>query len=195
MYSKQVCLSYWYYIIHDKQNKKGKIEQDICRYTQTGVPDIWRTRQGRRRSGAATTDHGSGPPRTGPEPPRAGPGPLQVEAGPPAGLSLRSQPRGPDPAPYSGRGPEPSQAPVGAAADPRSGAATCPTGPTSEPPLPAWAGVRNRHVPLWARPPTPGSGAATCPTGTSLLPETSPPAALNASGWDVRCQTRAWDGF
>ena len=88
-----------------------------CRYTQTGVPSP--TRQGRRRSGVATTDHGPGPPRTGPEPPRAGPGPLQVEAGPPAGLSLRSQPRGPDPAPYSGRGPEPSQAPVGVAADPR----------------------------------------------------------------------------
>ena len=53
--------------------------------------------------------------------------------------------------------------------------------------LAAWAGVRNRHVPLWARPPTPGSGAVTCPTGTSLLPEASPPAALNAGGWGVRC--------
>ena len=74
VYCKQVYLSYWYYIIHDKQNKKGKIEQDICRYTQTGVPSP--TRQGRRCSGAATTDHGSGPPRTGPEPPRAGPEPL-----------------------------------------------------------------------------------------------------------------------
>jgi len=141
MYSKQVCLSYWYYIIHDKQNKKGKIEQDICRYTQTGVPDIWRTRQGRRRSGAATTDHGSGPPRTGPKPPWAGPGPLQVEARPPTCLSLRSQPRGPDPAPYSGRGLEPSQAPVGAAADPR---------------------VRRRHVShragLWSSAPRLGRG-------------------------------------
>ena len=60
----------------------------LCRYTQIEVPSP--TRQGRRRSGAATTDHGLGPPRTGPEPPRAGPGPLQVEAGPPGGLSHRA---------------------------------------------------------------------------------------------------------
>ena len=97
-----------------------------CRYTQTGVPSP--IRQGRSRSGAATTDHGSGPPRTGPEPPRAGPGHLQVEAGPPGGLSHQA----------------------------------------SGPPLPARAGVRSRHVPLWAWPPTPGSGAATCPTGADL---------------------------
>ena len=38
----------------------------------------------------------------------------------------------------------------------------------SGPPLPTRAGVRSRHVPLWARPPTPGSGAATCPTGADL---------------------------
>ena len=116
-----------------------------CRYTQTGVPSP--TRQGRRRSGAATTDHGPGPPRTGHEPPRAGSGPLQVEAGPPGGLSHQA-----------------SQAQA------------------SGPPLPARAGVRSRHVPLWARPPTPGSGAATYPTGTSLLPEASPPATLNDGG-------------
>ena len=183
IYSKQVCLSYWYYIIHDKQNKKGKIEQDICRYTQTGVPDIWRTRQGRRRSRAATTDHGSGPPRTGPEPPRAGPGPLQVEAGSPGGLSHRASQGTRTQHPIwvgvrSPRKPLWARPPT-----PGSGAATCPTGPASGPPLPAWAGVRNRHVPLWARPPTLGSGAATCPTGTSLLPEASPPTALNAGGW------------
>ena len=59
-----------------------------CRYTQTGVP--FPTRQGRRRSGAATTDHGSGPPQTGPEPPRVGPGPPRVEAGPLGGLSLQA---------------------------------------------------------------------------------------------------------
>ena len=100
-------------------------------YNQIGVPSP--TRQGRRRSGAATTDHGPGPPRTGPEPPRAGLGPLQVEAGPPGGLSHQA-----------------SQAQA------------------SGPPLPARAGVRSRHVPLWARPPTPGSGAATCPTGADL---------------------------
>ena len=116
-----------------------------CRYTQIGVPSP--TRQGRRRSGAATTDHGPGPPRTGPEPPRARPGPLQVEAGPPGGLSHQA-----------------SQAQA------------------SGPPLPARAGVRSRHVPLWARPPTPGPGAATCPTGASLPPEASPPAALNDGG-------------
>ena len=128
----------------------------LCRYTQIGVPSP--TRQGRRRSGAATTDHGPGPPRTGPEPPRAGPGPLQVEAGPPGGLSHQA-----------------SQAQA--------------TGP----PLPARAGVRSRHVPLWAWPPNPGSGATMCPTGASLPPEASPPAALNAGGWDVRCQSRASD--
>jgi len=88
----------------------------MCRYTQTGLPSP--TRQGRRRSGVATTDHGSGPPRTGPEPPRAGPGPLQVEAGPPGGLSHRAS-QGTQTQHYLGRNPEPSQAPVGAAADPR----------------------------------------------------------------------------
>ena len=38
----------------------------------------------------------------------------------------------------------------------------------SGPPLPARAGVRSHHVPLWARPLTPRSGAATCPTGADL---------------------------
>ena len=130
----------------------------LCRYTQIGVPSP--TRQGRRRSGAATTDHGSGPPRTGPEPPRAGPGPLQVEAGPPADLSLRSQPRGPDPAPYSSGGPEPSQAPVGAAADPR---------------------VRHRHVSHRAdlRTSAPSSGRGPEPP--------RPPVGAAAEPW-VRCR-------
>ena len=96
------------------------------------------TRQGRRRSGAATTDHGSELRWTGPEPPRAGP---------PGGLSHQA-----------------SQAQA------------------SGPPLPTRAGVRSRHVPLWARPPTLGYGAATCPTGASLPPEASPPAALNDGG-------------
>ena len=129
------------------------MKQSLCRYTQTGVPSP--TRQGRRRSGTATTNHGSGPPRAGPEPPRAGPGPLQAEAGPPAGLNLRSQPRGPNPAPYSGRGPEPSQAPVGTAADPR---------------------VWRRHVSHRAdlRTSAPrlgqGSGAATSPCGRGRRP-------------------------
>ena len=163
----------------------------LCQCNQTGVPSP--TSQGRRRSGAATTDHGSGPPQTGPEPPRAGPGPLQVEAGPPGGLSHRASQGTRTQHPIwvgvrSPRKPLWARPPT-----PGSGAATCPTGPTSGPPLPAWAGVRNRHVPLWARPPTPGSGAATCPTGTSLLPEASPPAALNAGGWGVRCQSRASD--
>ena len=54
--------------------------------------------------------------------------------------------------------------------------------PQSRPPLPARAGVRSRHVPLWVRLPTPGSGAAACPTGASFLPEVSPPAALNTGG-------------
>jgi len=59
---------------------------------------------------------------------------LQMEAGPPAGLSLRSQPRGPDPAPYSGRGPAPPRVPQGRPPDLRSplgqgsGAATSPCG-------------------------------------------------------------------
>ena len=97
---------------------KPKIRwQQLCRYTQTGVPSP--TRQGRRRSGAATTDHGPGPPRTGPEPPRAGPGPLQVEAGPPGGLSHRASQGTRTQQPIWVGSPEPSQAPVGAAADPR----------------------------------------------------------------------------
>ena len=115
----------------------------LCRYTQIGVPSP--TRQGRRRSGAATTDHGPGPPRTGPEPPWAGPGPLQVEVRPPGSLSHRAS-----------------------------------QGTRTQHPI--WVGVRSPRKPLWARLPTPGSGAATCPTGASLLPEASPPTALNAGG-------------
>ena len=96
----------------------------LCRCTQTGVPSP--TRQGRRRSGAATTDHGSGPPRTGPEPSRAGPGPLQVEAGPPGGLSHRASQ-----GTWTPRKTLWARPPT-----PGSGAATCPTGPASGPPLP-----------------------------------------------------------
>ena len=123
------------------------------------------------------------------EPPRAEPGPLQVEAGPPGGLSHRASQGTWTQHPIwvgvrSPRKPLWARPPT-----PGSGAATCPTGPTSGPLLPAWAGVRNRHVPLWARLPTPGSGAATCPTGMSLLPEASPPTALNADGWG--CAARA----
>ena len=59
-------------------------------------------------------------------------------------------------------------------------------------PLPAWEGVRRRHVSLWARPLTSGSGADTCPTGASLPPEANPPDALNAGGGGVRSQSRAW---
>ena len=166
----------------------------MCRYTQIGVPSP--TRQGRRRSGAATTDHGSGPPRTGPKPPRARPGPLQVEAGPPGGLSHRASQGTRTQHPIwvgvrSSRKPLWARLPT-----PGFGAATCPTGPTSRPPLPAWAGVQNRHVPLWARPPTPGSGAAMCPTGADLRtsaprsgkgPEPPrPPVGAAADPW-VRC--------
>ena len=49
-------------------------------------------------------------------------------------------------------------------------------------PLPTRVGVRSRHMPLWARPLTLWTGAATCSTDASLLPEASPPAALNAGG-------------
>jgi len=83
-------------------------------------------------------------------------------------------------APRSGRGPEPPRAPVGAAADPRVRCRH--VSHRRGPPLPARAGVRSRHVSLWARLPTPGSGAATCPTGASLPPQASPPAALNDGG-------------
>ena len=37
-----------------------------------------------------------------------------------------------------------------------------------------------------------GSGATTCPIGASLPPEANPPAALNAGGGGVRCQSKAW---
>ena len=134
-------------------------------------------------------DHGSGPPRTGPEPLRARHEPLQVEARPPGALSHRASQGTRTQHPIwvgvrSPRKPLWAQPPT-----PGSGAPTYPTEPTSGPPLPAWAGVRNCHVPLWARPPTPGSGAATCPTGTSLLPEASPLASLNAGGG--ACAARA----
>ena len=157
-----VVMSTWHYKYEKCLVVSGLSQCSLahCRYTQTGVSSP--TRQGRRRSGAATTDHGPGPPRTGPEPPRAGPGPLQVEAGPPGGLSHQA-----------------SQAQA------------------SGPPLPARAGVRSRHVPLWARPPTPGSGAATCPTGADLRtsapcsgrgPEPPrPPLGVAADPW-VRCR-------
>ena len=100
---------------------------------------------------------------------------------------------GPEPCTLFGQGSGALTSPCGRGRRPQGPAP--PRVPQGRPPLPARAGVRSHHVPLWARLPTPGSGAATCPTGTSLLPEASPPAALNAGGWDVRCQTRAWDGF
>ena len=98
-----------------------------------------------------------------------------------------SQPRDPDPAPYLGRSPEPSQAPVGAAADPR---------------------VRRCHVSHRADLRSPlgqGSGTATCPCGhgcrpPGLVPLHVPQArvfclkpALLPPGWGVRCQSRASD--
>ena len=134
-----------------------------------------RTPADRSRTSAGRTWASTSGSRTSsrPEPsePAEGPGPCPIRAG------VRSPHK-----PLWVRSPTPG-----------SGAATCPTGPTSGPLLPAWAGVRNRHVPLWKRPPTPGSGAATCPTCTSLLPEASPPAELNAGGWGVHCQSRASD--
>jgi len=63
--------------------------------------------------------HGSGPPQTDPEPPRDGSGPPTCGSRTSSRPEPSSQPRGPDPAPYSGRGSELPRAPVGAATDPR----------------------------------------------------------------------------
>ena len=121
-------------------------------HSDRGTPP---TRQGRRRSGAATTDHESGPLQTGPESPRAGPGPLQVEAGPPGGLSHRASQGTRTQHPIwvgvrSPRKPLWARPPT-----PGSGAATSPTGPTSGPPPP-----RLGRVP---EPPRAPVGAATDP--------------------------------
>jgi len=93
--------------------------------------------------------HGSGPPQTGPEPLRDGSRPPTCGSRTSSRPEPSSQPRGPDPAPYSGRGRSRQELLWARPLTPGSGAATCPTGANLWTPLPTQVGLQSRHEPLW----------------------------------------------